>query len=178
MTWGNVAGAAVSVVGGYLSSKGSKDKSAQKYQKQRNAFLDDFIQGEVQRSEDLVYDLWPDALDNLNMGYQSALDLYGQTIPQQMDVFQQGNVGAQNVLAGSAPQFSNAIMGLPVDYSFMQPTALNYNTDWAQQQLPQFHGVGDALSGTSAPLPPQTAGTGGMGRAAGKLGDKYYTKRR
>ena len=70
-------------------------------------------------------------------GFQGALDLMGQTIPQQAALFQGGNVAAQNTLLAGLPQQNNAIMGNPIDLSGLQPTQQAYNTDYTQQRLPE-----------------------------------------
>lgn len=129
---------------------GGKDKSAQKKtiadNKQRQAFIE---QQMGQARSDLL-GLAPGMQQNANMGFQSALDVLGQAYPQQMDIYQQGNVGAQNQLIAGVPQVHNAIMGLPVDYSVFQPMQLNYDASWAQQQLPQYVSAGDLLGGQPA----------------------------
>ena len=52
--------------------------------------------------------------------------------------FQQGNLGAQNVLAQSAPQQANAILGGPIDYSFMQPAGINHDISGVLAGLPNI----------------------------------------
>jgi len=78
------------------------------------------------------------AQQNLQQGFQGALDVFGQTIPGQGDVFQQGNLGAQQQLLAGLPQIQNALLGGQVDFSQLQPTQINADFGFAQQQLPQF----------------------------------------
>jgi hypothetical protein len=103
--------------------------------------------------------LAPGGFDARSLGTQGALDVFGQTIPQQLSAFQQGNMGAQQALLGGMPQFQNAIMGLPVDYGAMQPRAVQYDPSFAQQQVPQFQSIADLLGGGAA----QQTGVGGGG---------------
>jgi hypothetical protein len=69
-------------------------------------------------------------------GFQGAMDVFNQAVPQQMQAFQQGNMGAQNALLAGAPQFQNAILGGPVDYSQMQAQQLNMPQ--MNYQMPDF----------------------------------------
>jgi hypothetical protein len=56
-----------------------------------------------------------------------------------MRLFQQGNMAAQNYLSGGAPQYQNAILGMPVDYGKMQPTKFTLpDASKYQMQLPSF----------------------------------------
>ena len=120
---------------------GSKDKGAQKrtsalVKEGRQYVVDQAAGGRI----DLL-DMWPRAEANRNMGYQSALDVFGQTMPQALSTFQQGNVGAQGALLAGLPQIQNAIYGLPTDLSGMQPQAIQYDPSYTQQQLPDFFGA-------------------------------------
>ena len=126
---------------------GGKDTSQQKGQIAQNANAEQYIRQMGAQGRGDLMGMAPGAEANRNMGYQSALDVYGQTIPQQLDTFQQGNVGAQNMLLAGMPQFQNAIMGGPVDYSQFQPQTLNYDAGYAQQQLPEFQTTADLLAG-------------------------------
>ena len=60
---------------------------------------------------------FPKAQEARRQGFQGALDVFGQSIPQQLQAFQGGNVGAQQALLGGLPQQQNAILGLPTDLS-------------------------------------------------------------
>ena len=99
--------------------------------------------------------LAPGAERNRLLGTQAALDVFGQTIPQQFGTFQAGNVGAQGALLAGLPQFQSAILGLPTDLSGMQPQRLAVDTSFAQQQLPAFSTISDALPQQAAQIPDQ-----------------------
>ena len=83
-----------------------------------------------------LFKLFPAAQQNTQQGYQGALDVFKQALPQQAGVFQAGNVAAQNQLLAGMPQYQNAILGAPVDYSQFQATQLEQpRFDFANQQL-------------------------------------------
>ena len=133
---------------------GGVDKSQQKGQIAANKESQAFTKEMLGQARGDALGLGGAQEANQNMGFQSALDVYGQTIPQQFDTFQQGNMGAQQALLAGMPQFHNAILGMPVDYSQFQPQQIQYNTDFAQQQLPQFISSADALGGLGAAQQP------------------------
>jgi hypothetical protein len=118
--------------------------------------------------------LSPLAQENLMRGNQAALSIFGGLAPAQMDVFQQGNVGAQQALLSGLPQMQNALLGAPVDYSALQTQQLQMpDLGFLNTQLPNFVGAGfDPASHTVNPnpvIPPNVgvnnplAGTGFFG---------------
>ena len=125
---------------------GGTDDSAQKAQSRANKRAEDLIAENTAQARKDALALFPASDVNRNLGFQAALDVMGQTIPQQFSAFQQGNVGAQNALLSGLPQFQNAILGGQVDLSGMQPQAIQYDTSFAQQQLPQFTTSTQALN--------------------------------
>lgn len=139
MSW-VVAGttAAVSVAGG-VAAKNQADKAldAQGRQLERN---EQFIKDQASRSREDALPLFDAAQISREQGFQGALDVFGETIPQQANVFQQGNVGAQQALLTGQQQQQNAILGLPANLSGFQPQALQFDSSFAQQQLPQAEG--------------------------------------
>jgi len=97
-----------------------------------------------------LFKLFPAAQQNAQQGYQGALDVFNQALPQQSDIYQQGNVAAQNQLINAMPQFQNAILGGAVDYSQFQPTVLEQpDYSFANQQL--------SYTDPLAPPPPVSA---------------------
>lgn len=143
---------------------GGTDKSSLRSQKAANKEIQDFVREQMGQSRQDVMDLWPGISQNRNMGYQQALDMFGQSMPQQVDMFQQGNMGAQSALLAGMPQFQNAILGMPTDMSGLQPMQINYDTSWMQQQLPQFQTAADLLGG-GGQAQPQGGGQGQGGYA-------------
>ena len=127
-----IAGSAVlgAAAVGYSTNKsiGASKDAGERASQQLN-------QSTAQAREDL-FKLFPAAQQNTQQGYQGALDVFKQTLPQQAGVFQAGNVAAQNQLLAGMPQFQNAILGAPVDYSQFQATQLQQpNMNFANQQL-------------------------------------------
>jgi len=77
------------------------------------------------------------ARQQANLGFQGGLDVFGQSAPAQMDVFQQGNLGAQQQLLAGLPQIQNAILGGNVDLSGLQPFQVQQpGLSFLQQTLP------------------------------------------
>lgn len=83
-----------------------------------------------------IMDIFPGVRQSAQEGFQGALDIYGQAIPQQASLFQGGNVAAQNTLLAGLPQQNAAILGQKIDLSGLAPTTQSYSTDFMQQQLP------------------------------------------
>jgi hypothetical protein len=127
-----VAGTAV--VGG-LVARNSTNKSINASEAAGERASEQLNQSTAKAREDL-FKLFPAAQQNTQQGYQGALDVFKQALPQQAGVFQAGNVAAQNQLLAGMPQFQNAILGAPVDYSQFQATQLQQpNMNFANQQL-------------------------------------------
>jgi hypothetical protein len=117
---------------------GGTDTSAQKAQIAANESTQRFIESQGAQARSDAAGLFDASNINRNLGLQAGLDVLGQTIPQQFSTFQQGNVGAQQTLLAGLPQIQNAILGLPTDLSGLQPQSIDFNTDFAQQQIPDF----------------------------------------
>jgi hypothetical protein len=103
------------------------------------------------------------------LGAQQALDIFGAAIPQQASLFQQGNVGAQQMLGQGSQQFQNAILGMPVDYSYMQPQQFETDFSFMPTELPDFTTSQQALN--PAPQPNVGIGPGGFPRYGIGLGN-------
>lgn len=108
-----------------------------------------------QQAEAAIDRLTPQAQENLLRGNQAALDIFGGLAPAQMDIFQQGNVGAQQALLSGLPQIQNALLGMPTDFSALQPQQLQVpDMSFLNTQLPNFVGAGfDPASHTVNPNP-------------------------
>lgn len=86
-----------------------------------------YMQAAENRARDDINRLFPQATERRAQGMQQQMDFLSSALPTTMNFMQQGNVGAQNVLAGSMPQIQNAILGGgPIDYGFMQPQQIDY----------------------------------------------------
>ena len=92
------------------------------------------------------------------MGFQGALDIFGQSVPEQARLFGAGNVGAQEQLIAGLPQIQRALLGQQVDFSQFQPTTLTPNLAFTQQTLPQSPTIAELLAPPApapvTPLPP------------------------
>ena len=148
--------AGASLLGGFLTNKSGQDGKAHRYAKQRNAEMDAYIKQMQEQSRNDLLGLWPGAMNNANMGYQAALDMFGQSIPQQMGAFTQGNMNAQGTLLAGMDPYMAALMGNPVDMSGLQPRGVSYDTSWIPQQLPQYASAADLLGGQPQQQPQQS----------------------
>jgi len=135
---GYVAGAVV--VGAGISAYGASknaDKGV-KAQKKQNEANEKFIREQAINSRNDALPLYDAAQQNRGIGAQASLDVFGQSIPEQGRLLQEGNVMAQGALLAGLPQQNNALLGMPIDYSGLQPQQVNPDYSWAQQQVPQF----------------------------------------
>ena len=84
---------------------------------------------------------------NRNLGLQSAMDVFGQSAPQQINAFQGGNIAAQQSLLAGMPQYQNAIMGNEINMQGLRPFQAGVDMSTFQQQLPDFEYRESPLSG-------------------------------
>ena len=80
------------------------------------------------------------------MGFQGALDIFGQSVPEQARLFGGGNVAAQQQLITGLPQIQRALLGQQVDFSQFQPVQLTPNLAFTQQTLPQSPTIAELLA--------------------------------
>jgi len=125
---------------------GGKDSSAQKAQIDQNAQDRALFKQLAEQSSGAAQSLFGAADTNRNTSLQQALSLLGGTIPQQLSLQQQGNVGAQGQLIGGLPMIQAALMGQPMNMGALRPTQLSYNADFSRQSLPQFQSSQQALA--------------------------------
>ena len=107
-------------------------KQSQQAQQQANAATQRFIEQQTATGRQDVSSLFPGAQAAMAQGTQGALDILGQGIPAQVDIFSRGNVGAQQALANTLPQFQRAILGQPLDFSQFQPVNLGADASFVQ----------------------------------------------
>lgn len=102
----------------------------------------------TQEAREFAIPLFEAQQANRLLGMQAGLDLFGQTIPQQMQAFQGGNLAAQQTLsAGLNPQIQ-AILGGQIDLSGLQPQQVSLpDPNMFNVQLPEFTTIGQALAG-------------------------------
>lgn len=129
---------AVTAVAGAVASKKSGDKAIK-----ASASAADKASTQTQQSANLarldVNRLFPQAQLTGQQGFQSALNVFGDSLPAQTDVFQQGNVAAQQAILSGLPQIQNALFGNQVDLSQLQPFQVQQpDLSFFNQTLPQF----------------------------------------
>lgn len=116
---------------------GGTDDSAQKSQEQSNQWARELFKKNAQRARSDALNILPVSQDNRRAAFQGALDIFGDTIPVQMQQFRRGNTNAQAALLAGLPQIQNAIMGAPVDLSGLQVRSLNPDRSFANVTLPK-----------------------------------------
>lgn len=100
---------------------------------------------------------------SLRGGFQSALDVIGAVTPEQLGLFQGGNVAAQNALISGLPQFQAAILGQPTDFSGFQAQQLPADLSFLQGiQVPQIQQPELPTVRSTAPDPFDLNGGGGL----------------
>ena len=151
---------------------GSSDDSAQKATTNLNAQMIAMMKENQALARQDALGLFPVADTNRNLGFQSALDVFGEGVGQAANVFQQGNVGAQETAVAGLGQQHNAILGQPVDLSGLQARALSFDPSFLNQTLPEFQTFQPAATveegGQQAALASLAALLGGGG-AGGSL---------
>jgi hypothetical protein len=117
---------------------GAEKKAAKAQQAGIEAGIDATQQATAQARSDL-FDIFPQAQQTAQQGFQGALDVFSQSAPAQLDVFQQGNMNAQNAILAGMPQIQNALFGNQVDYSAFQPSSIQSpDLGFLSQTLPQI----------------------------------------
>lgn len=140
-----------SIFGGGTSSASEQSVANQQ---QANAATQRFIEQQAGQARADVSSLFPGAQQVQAQGAQGALDVIGQGIPAQLQAFQQGNVGAQQALQTTLPQFQAAILGQPVDFSAFQPVDLGFDASFLQGlQAPQIQQPQGSLANIGQPQP-------------------------
>lgn len=132
-------------VGLALGAKSARDdnKNAQKANdiaQQQRADSQAYIERMTKQARQDVFKLFPQAQKSRQQGLDSSYDLYKRLVPIQADIFQQGNMGAQDMLAKGLPQIKNAIMGNPVNTDF-KPVGLQLPTGRQMPSAPQLQPV-------------------------------------
>lgn len=141
---------------------GGSEKKAAKAQTQALKEGQAFTREGVEQARGDLLNLFPAAQQNLQQGFQGALDVFGQSLPAQVQSFQQGNVAAQQQLLAGLPQFQNAILGGNIDFGQLQPSTVPLpDLSFFQQQLPQSQS-GIEPEQPLSPLPPQFAAGDGV----------------
>ena len=99
---------AVSSIGGALASNSASKKAVKASSSAADKASLQTLQSKNRARQDLEL-LFPQAQQSANQGFQSALDVFGQSVPAQSNAFQQGNIGAQQAILSGLPQIQNAL---------------------------------------------------------------------
>jgi len=135
---GLAGGAALGAAALNRSSVKDANESAQTQRSESQAFIE--RQGEQGRED--VLRLAPLAEESRLKGFEGALDVFSQALPQQFQAFQGGNVGAQQIQLAGLDQQKRALLGLPTaDFSQVEP--LQLETPQLQGELPSFPSVNE-----------------------------------
>ena len=115
------AGAAAGGAAAINDRKTAKD-SIRSAERQRD-MSEAFIREQLAQGREDAFRLFSDAQNSRRAGIGAGLDLVRQNFPQQLNAFQQGNMGAQQQLINALPQIQNAILGAPIDLN-LQPVGI------------------------------------------------------
>ena len=130
---------------------GGAEKKAGRKQRKELAKARAAVEAAAEEARTGATTLFGGAQEAQRLGFQGALDIFGQSVPEQARLFGAGNVGAQEQLIAGLPQIQRALLGQTVDFSQFQPTTLTPNLAFTQQTLPQSPTIAELLA------PPQPA---------------------
>ncbi len=116
-----------SIFGGGTSKASEESLAAQSA---ANAATQAFIERQSGQARADVMALFPQAQEQRTRGFEGALDILSRGIDPRLAAFQQGNIGAQGVVAGALPQIQNAILGRPLDLTALQPQPISVDTSF------------------------------------------------
>jgi len=119
----------------FKSLFGGADKSAQNATIAQNKEGRDFVRQQLAQTRGDIFGNFPLAQDARREGYQSAIDLFGQSAPARINPLIQGNMNAQTSLLAGLPQIRNAILGGHVNMNYTNPQQVSYDTSWMNQTL-------------------------------------------
>ena len=118
MSWAAAATVAAGAIGAYSSDKASDAAS----DAANRSATDIRVAGNRARND--VEDIFPSASRELFRGSSGAFDIFNQALGQQQQALGQGNLQAQGTVSSSLPQIQAALMGLPTDFSGLQPQSV------------------------------------------------------
>ena len=117
--------AGAGLLGGIADDRNAR-KSAQQLEEQRNR-AQEYIQRAVGQGRGDLFRNFRQGQQQTRGGLEAGIDLYNQSVPQQLQTFQSGNIGAQNQLINGLASQNAAILGYPT----------NYNPQASQVPMPQ-----------------------------------------
>ena len=128
--------AAAAVVAGSVISSSSA-KAGVKAQEKQNERSEAFIREQAINARNDAIPLYNAGQENRGIGTQAALDVFEETVPEQGRLFTAGNMAAQGTMLSGLEQSNNAILGMPVDYSGLQPQEFTPNYGFLEQGIPE-----------------------------------------
>jgi hypothetical protein len=96
-----------------------------------------FIEKSIAQGRSDLLKLFPAAQESRRSGIQAGLDVFNQTIPQQVGAFEQGNLQAQRTVAGALPNRMAALTGGFVNPNMQVSQPMGMRGIQFPQQLPQ-----------------------------------------
>jgi hypothetical protein len=138
---------------------GGTDDSGQKAQQQSNERSQAYIEQQSGLARGNANDLYQQGDYARNLGINLAMALMGQSLPQQMGLYQQGNMQAQRQYQQGQSDYESGILGTPRQsanqwaYGSALPAQSSYQT-----QLPNFNqtwNVNQASGTTAQPMAQQ-----------------------
>ena len=106
-------------------------------QEKSNEQMREFIQRQTDQARADLRKALPSQVAAMTAGTQAGLDIYQQTMPQQMQAMLGGNVAAQKAILDGLSMYESAYRGGPIDYTSLKPYQGSVDMSFAQQQLPQ-----------------------------------------
>lgn len=112
-----------------------------------------------------VMKLFERSATNSGMGMKAALDYYKTAAPKRYAPYLQGSQQAQQVIGQGAVQANNAILGLPVDMSFVNQPQIVPGTDhMIGAKIPEFEQGGIVADQSGIMGQSQAGGSGGISK--------------
>ncbi len=118
---------------------GGSDDSSQQSQAKANAQTQAYIEAQAKLARGDAGQLYDQGDAARNSGINLAMALMGQSMPEQMRMYQQGNMEAQRLYSAGQPAYQDAILGMgapqqaQAPFQMQLPPASSYQT-----QLPSF----------------------------------------
>jgi len=132
---------------------GGSDDSGIEAQQKSNERSQAYIEAQSKLARGDANSLYAQGDYARNLGINMAMALMGRSLPQQMGMFQGGNMAAQNQYIQGQPMYQNDILGIPNN----QPTQSPYRAALPdpgsyQMQLPNFGQTWNVgAAGTASP---------------------------
>ena len=108
-------GAGAGLIGGAMDNRNARKNAKLLAEQRRQA--QQYIDSAVKQGRGDLFRGYRQAQQNRRIGLEAGIGLINETLPQQMDMYRQGNMAAQNQLIQGLPAQNAAILGQPYDYN-------------------------------------------------------------